>query len=75
MSPSDNREPSVELLNPNGTKRKRRARKARSAVPRRTLDKMTPTQIEALSEREFLRLLRPSGRRLYRDAKRLKGAF
>mgnify|MGYP001596326448 CR=1 FL=1 len=68
-------EPAMELLNLHGLKGKRRARKAKAAAPRKTLDKMTPEQIEALPEREFVRLLKPSGRRLYHAAKKLKGAF
>ncbi|MBI3376661.1 MAG: hypothetical protein HY017_33520 [Betaproteobacteria bacterium] len=75
----------MKLLNLHGLKRKRRARKAnaaapgkakaKAAAPRKTLDKMTPEQIEALPEREFVRLLNPSGRRLYHAAKKLKDAF
>lgn len=45
------------------------------AAPRKSLDKMSAAEIEALPEREFVRLLKPSGRRLYRAAKKLKGAF
>ena len=75
----------MELLNLHGLKGKRRARKAKAAAPRKpkakaaaprkTLDKMSPKQIEALPEHEFVRLLKPSGRRLYHDLKKLKGAF
>ena len=65
----------MELLNLYGIKGKRRARKAKAAAPRKTLDKMTPAQIEALPDREFVRLLSPSSRGLYRDMKKLKGAF
>ena len=68
----------MELLNLYGIKARRRASKARAktkAAPRKTLDKMTPEQIEALPEREFVRLLDPWGRRFYRGATKLKGAF
>ena len=72
----------MELLNLYGIKGKRRARKAKAttkakgkAKPRLTLAKMTPEQIEALPEREFVRLLDPRGRQIYRGAKKLKGVF
>ena len=78
MRASLDREPLMELLNLYGTKGKRRARKAKAkakAAPHKTLGKMTREQIEALPEREFVRLLTPSGRGLYRDMKKLRGAF
>lgn len=62
------------MLDLHGIKGRRRTRKAKAA-PRKTLDKMTAAEIEALPESEFVRLLKPSGRRLYRAAKKLKGAF
>ena len=65
----------MELLNLYGIKGKRRARKAKAAAPRKTLDKMTPEQIEARPEREFVRLLDLRGRQIYRGAKKLKGLF
>ena len=54
-------------------KRKRKAAKSRAAL--KPLSKMTKAEINALPEREFIRLLKPDVRCAYLAAKKLKGAL
>jgi hypothetical protein len=66
--------PFVDLRNLHGTNQRRQSKAKPSARPRlKPLSKMSEREVNALPEREFLRLLDAATRRAYRAAKKLKG--
>ena len=64
----------MDLLDLHGIKLRRRAKPRRYSRPRlKPLSKMTEAEMNALPERDFLRLLDAPTRRAYLAAKKLKG--